>query len=104
MTDKKKRIEPDASWKEIPMAGIIPNAGSAQEFKTGDWRVRKPIHDEDKCIHCLRCWVYCPDVSILVEDGKVVGIDYDHCKGCGICAKVCPEKVQAITMVSQSEE
>jgi pyruvate ferredoxin oxidoreductase delta subunit len=38
-----------------------------------------------------------------VKDGKVVGIDLDHCKGCGICAEVCPPKVQAIKMVQETE-
>jgi pyruvate ferredoxin oxidoreductase delta subunit len=36
------------------------------------------------------CWVFCPDSSILVKEEKMVGIDYDHCKGCGICAHECP--------------
>jgi pyruvate ferredoxin oxidoreductase delta subunit len=101
---EKKVIPAGATWKEIPVAGIIPTAGTAQEFKTGDWRTRKPIHDEKKCINCLRCWIYCPDASIMVKDGKVIGIDYDHCKGCGICANVCPDKVKALTMIAQSEE
>jgi len=39
----------------------------------------------------------------MVEDGKVVDIDLDHCKGCGICAYECPPKVQAITMVLENE-
>lgn len=103
MTDKKKKIEAGAKYNEIPMAGIIPTAGSAREFKTGDWRTRKPIHNADTCIHCLRCWVYCPDSSILVKDGKVTGIDYDHCKGCGICYNVCPDKIKAIKMHSDND-
>jgi len=35
----------------------------------------------------------------LVEDGRVVGVDLDYCKGCGICASECPQK--AITMVEE---
>ena len=35
----------------------------------------------------------CPDSSIPVDaDGKRTDFDYDHCKGCGICAEVCPFK------------
>jgi len=45
------------------------------------------------------CWLYCPDGSILVKDSKVIGIDYEHCKGCGICARECPKKV--VTMVEE---
>jgi pyruvate ferredoxin oxidoreductase delta subunit len=40
------------------------------------------------------CWVSCPDSAIIVKDSKVVGFDLDHCKGCGICAAVCPIKVK----------
>ncbi len=38
----------------------------------------------------------CPDVSIPVRDGMREDFDFDHCKGCGICASVCP--FHAITM------
>jgi len=47
------------------------------------------------------CWIYCPDSSILVEDGKMIGFDYKHCKGCGICAAECPTK--AIEMRDENE-
>ena len=45
---------------------------------------------------CYTCWIYCPDNSIVFRDDKMSGIKMSHCKGCGICAKVCPKK--AITM------
>jgi len=38
-------------------------------------------------------------VTIKVKDGKIVGIDLNHCKGCGICAHECP--VDAIEMVEE---
>jgi pyruvate ferredoxin oxidoreductase delta subunit len=90
-------------WKEVPQAGVIRDAGNAEDYETGDWRSYRPVRDEDKCIHCLLCWVYCPDSAIIVKDGKVVGIDLKHCKGCGICAKECPEKIKAIKMVKEDE-
>ncbi len=86
---------------EIPIGAMIPQAGNSKEYKTGDWRSMKPIWHEEGCIHCLFCWVYCPDVAIKVENGKMVGIDYDHCKGCGICARECPRKEKALEMVNE---
>jgi len=79
-------------WKELPIGGIVEEKGTAASYKTGSWRTFRPVRDEPKCIHCLFCWVYCPDSSILVKDGKMTGFDYEHCKGCGICASVCPAK------------
>ncbi|MFO8062863.1 MAG: 4Fe-4S binding protein [bacterium] len=78
------------NWKEIDMASLITKSGSAKEFKTGDWRSDRPVWLEDKCKQCLFCWVFCPDSSIIVKDGEMTGIDYDHCKGCGICVNECP--------------
>jgi len=78
-------------WKEIPEGGVILQAGSAAEYKTGDWRTQRPVIDRDLCINCLICWINCPDSSIVVEDGKFKDFDLDHCKGCGICASVCPK-------------
>ncbi|NVM37412.1 MAG: 4Fe-4S binding protein [Candidatus Lokiarchaeota archaeon] len=79
-------------WKEIPEGGLILNPGNSINYKTGSWRSRKPIRDEEKCIHCLVCWAYCPDGSIIIEDEKVIEINYDFCKGCGICANECPKE------------
>jgi len=79
-------------WKEIPIGGIIAKGGTAKEYKTGDWKTFKPVVDRDKCIHCLQCWMFCPDSCVAIKDGKITAIDYEHCKGCGICASVCPKK------------
>ena len=81
-------------WREIPIAGV-PFKRST-DFKTGDWRTFKPIIDHEKCILCMRCWIYCPDMSIEYN-GERVDVNYDFCKGCGICAHECP--VNAIEMV-----
>lgn len=82
--------------KEIPIGGIIGKGGTAKEYKTGDWKTFKPVLDENKCIHCLLCWAYCPDSCVLTKEGKMAGFNLDFCKGCGICASVCPVKCIAM--------
>lgn len=97
---KKLRIpDNNATWKELTPGGLM-KAGTAKEFKTGDWRSEKPIWLKDKCKQCLLCFPVCPDSSIPInKDGKREDFDYDHCKGCGVCAEVCPFK--AIDMVNE---
>ena len=90
-------------WRDLAIGGVIPEGGNSAEKDVSGWRTYRPIHDKEKCINCLRCWIFCPDSAIMVEDGKVVGINYQHCKGCGICAHECPPKVQAITMKLEAE-
>ncbi|NLG86321.1 MAG: 4Fe-4S binding protein [Firmicutes bacterium] len=91
------------SWKEVPVAGWLEKKGNAKEYETGDWRTIKPVWIEKNCIQCLRCFVYCPDLAILSQGEKVAGIDYQHCKGCGICANECPSKPKALEMVAETD-
>ena len=91
------------SWREMPIGGTIPEAGNSDEYETGGWRTFRPVHVLERCIHCLRCWILCPDSAIYVKDGKMSGFDYAHCKGCGICARECPPKCHAIEMKLESE-
>jgi len=69
--------------------------------KTGSWRVMRPVYDDSKCIKCRLCWLYCPENVIDVNEGggPFIKINYDYCKGCGICASVCPKN--AITMIPE---
>jgi pyruvate ferredoxin oxidoreductase delta subunit len=90
-------------WKDLPLGAIIEKPGNAREYLTGDWRTMRPVWDPAKCIQCLFCWVYCPDASIIVKDGKMSGINYAHCKGCGICAAECPKRASAITMIRDAD-
>lgn len=63
---------------------------------TGSWRIARPVFDPEKCNGCLRCWLFCPEGCISKKDRA---IDYNYCKGCGICATECAKK--AIVMVKE---
>jgi 2-oxoacid:acceptor oxidoreductase delta subunit (pyruvate/2-ketoisovalerate family) len=41
------------------------------------------------CNHCDNCWTYCPDVAVKRKKDRYE-IDFDYCKGCGICFEECP--------------
>jgi len=69
-----------------------------------DWRIKKPIFNKDYCIDCQFCWVYCPDISIISRDKKLIGVDMDHCKGCGICVEVCPTNPKSLLMFSEQAD
>ena len=68
------------------------------------WRVEKPVFNNDHCINCFTCWLYCPDSSILVRDETMQGVDYVHCKGCGVCSSVCPTNPKSLLMYSDYED
>ncbi len=69
-----------------------------------DWRVLKPVYNRDICIDCQNCWVFCPDTSIISRDKKMIGIDFDHCKGCGVCVEVCPTNPKSLLMFEEAKD
>ncbi len=92
--------------------------------KNAGWRNMRPVVDRAACTGCLKCYLHCPDgavYKVAPDDasaglagardsahaggaGKakaLVAIDYDFCKGCGVCMKAC--RFDAIAMVSERE-
>ena len=52
------------------------------------------------CFSCDNCYGVCPDNAVikLGKPGEPYAIDYDYCKGCGICAAECPCGAIAIVL------
>jgi len=78
------------------------SATSSYTYAVADWRVKKPVFNPNHCIHCQFCWVYCPDTSIISKDKKFDHVDLEHCKGCGICAEVCPTNPKSLLMFMET--
>ena len=86
-------------WQELPMGGVITEGGNAADYETGTWRTWRPVGCEEACVHCLTCWVLCPEDAYVLKDGQsptgkerkeIKEVDYFYCKGCGLCVKECP--------------
>jgi 2-oxoacid:acceptor oxidoreductase gamma subunit (pyruvate/2-ketoisovalerate family)/2-oxoacid:acceptor oxidoreductase delta subunit (pyruvate/2-ketoisovalerate family) len=54
------------------------------------------VEETERCLHCGDCYLcgncfnFCPDAAIHVDEMGRIRIDYDYCKGCGICVEECP--------------
>jgi 2-oxoacid:acceptor oxidoreductase delta subunit (pyruvate/2-ketoisovalerate family) len=52
------------------------------------------------CFECDNCYAVCPDNAVIkLGPGNRFAINYDYCKGCGLCAEECP--CGAIEMVKE---
>lgn len=110
-------------WDEVTQGSVLPSfEGDASDIAklkaeeraysgynsytatVASWRVVKPVFNIDVCIDCQNCWVWCPDSSILSRDKQMLGIDYDHCKGCEICVEVCPTNPKSLLMFNEHED
>jgi pyruvate ferredoxin oxidoreductase delta subunit len=67
---------------EMP-AGPYADAAVLVENNAG-WRVFRPVIDGAKCVKCQKCWLLCPD-GVIDRSGEVYAVDYNFCKGCGLC-------------------
>ncbi len=94
-------------WQDLPPGGVVVEGGNAKDYETGTWRAHRPVWSREHCVHCLRCWVFCPEEAIQLADGKtpagrdrkeICRIDYFHCKGCGLCAHECPVNKKGVNV------
>ena len=91
-------VKKKVNWKALPVGATISKAGNSMKNKTGGWRTYRPVMDKSKCVKCANCWMYCPDCAIKPGKDGFYEVDYNYCKGCGICASVCPAKCIAMEL------
>lgn len=82
---------------------LTSKPGSSMSNKTGSWRTEsKPKFMRKNCIACRMCISACPEGVISGEGKNQFSCNLDYCKGCGLCANICPKK--DIEMVAEVEE
>lgn len=86
--------------------GSLPGASEGNPALA--WRPWLPVIDQSKCT-CHFCIVpgFCPDGVISWTDGRYT-VNYEYCKGCGICSAVCVHSAvtmrEASTVLASAQE
>lgn len=97
----------DIGWTNQNPGAFVENTEYINQRSTKPMRSGLiPLFVEEPCINCVKCFFTCPDPgSIVYREGKMVGIDYDFCKGCLRCVYICPEtkKGHALITVKEAE-
>ncbi|MCV4861090.1 glutamate synthase, partial [Escherichia coli] len=83
----------DAPRTEQPQLDLIRRQSTFDEVVQG-LDERNALFEARRCLSCGNCFScdncygVCPDNAVikLGEPGEAYAIDYDYCKGCGICA------------------
>jgi NADPH-dependent glutamate synthase beta subunit-like oxidoreductase len=53
------------------------------------------------CNQCNNCQLFCPEIAVLCDSNfQSRSINYDYCKGCGLCVVECPRN--AMTVVEET--
>ncbi len=82
---------------------LITKPATSKNNKTGSWRVEsRPKFLRQNCIGCKQCLIVCPEGCIEGDQKNTYDADFAYCKGCGLCAQICPKK--DIVMVKEESK
>ncbi|MFH0762944.1 MAG: 4Fe-4S dicluster-binding protein [Candidatus Omnitrophota bacterium] len=71
---------------------LIVKPQKSKGDNTGAWRVQfQPKFLQKNCIACNMCLLACPEHCISGKEKNTYQTNYNYCKGCGLCAKICPK-------------
>jgi pyruvate ferredoxin oxidoreductase delta subunit len=84
---------------------LIVKPGKSKGDKTGAWRVQlRPDYLRKNCIACRMCVQVCPEGCVRGQEKNTFVCDYNYCKGCGLCALICPKKDIVMVEEASGEE
>jgi pyruvate ferredoxin oxidoreductase gamma subunit len=93
-----QRAAPAFGYLDAPIGGVILDSGNSILKNLSTSRQGfLPAYDPDTCVHCGICDIVCPDLCFVWSDDgegepavRLLGIDYNYCKGCLKCIDACP--------------
>jgi 2-oxoacid:acceptor oxidoreductase delta subunit (pyruvate/2-ketoisovalerate family) len=91
-------FEPRPRERMPQISDVARRIGSFDEVNLG-FPAKRVVREAERCFgcgtcsRCENCYTFCPDSTVLRKDPhELFEIDYEFCKGCGICAYECPSR------------
>jgi 2-oxoacid:acceptor oxidoreductase delta subunit (pyruvate/2-ketoisovalerate family) len=91
-------FDPRPRKKMRQISNVSRRIGSFNEVNLG-FSEKITLQEAERCFGCgtcslcENCYTFCPDSSLWRKDQhETFEIDYEFCKGCGICALECPSR------------
>jgi 2-oxoacid:acceptor oxidoreductase delta subunit (pyruvate/2-ketoisovalerate family) len=95
----------DAEQSKQPVLALVRRRASFEEM-VGGLESDTALLEARRCLscgncfECDNCYAVCPDNAVIkLGAGNRFAINYDYCKGCGLCAEECP--CGAIDMIKE---
>ncbi len=92
---------------KAPKSSISRRMNSFEEVNLG-FSEEGALEEAGRCFNCGvcnlcdNCYIFCPDAAITRSEGDDSNtVNYDYCKGCGICMEECPR--DAIVMEEEEK-
>lgn len=109
VTNRNQSALPVMGYLNAPIGGLITNPGNTVlKDNRASRKGIAPLFLQEICFNCGYCDMVCPDFCFVWEKDptgksspKLMGIDYQYCKGCQKCVVACP--VQALVPALESE-
>jgi len=60
MSDKNQKGPKIKGYLDMPIGGLILDAGNSVKYKTGEWKTKDFHINKEKCSNSLLCFIYCP--------------------------------------------
>lgn len=100
---------PAMGYLNSPEGGLVINPGNTVlRDNSASRKGTAPQFLSEICFNCGFCDMVCPDFCFVwqkdekgIEPAKLLGIDYQYCKGCQKCIEACP--VEALVLVSEEK-
>ncbi|MFN7181469.1 MAG: FAD-dependent oxidoreductase [Planctomycetota bacterium] len=97
--------EPPITLPEVPIVDRVNDFREVEKTITAQQAVKEACRcfKCGTCVFCDNCRVFCPEFAISFDGTKYI-VNYEYCKGCGVCVEECPRNALHLREVNLEKD